>query len=220
MAAHPHVGSGRFERDLQAARSAWSDPAVLGAAGAFIFLTYLTLPALVAVRSGSGAPARSFLDGRRERVTLRRLVGLDDAPKWDGGVRNGNVRQLAADLGDRHRRFVGMRVEYLDVMAAVIALAPLRVRTVLALTDAAADRIAYWRYMRHVVALIGAELAAEEVAVAMCQSFVDVHAGTCEDGRRMFAALNDRHPDHVAAAVLALFERSRIALDQLTSGRP
>jgi hypothetical protein len=219
VADGPDVGSDRYERDLEAARCAWSDPAVLGAAGAFVFLTYLTLPPLVAVRSASGAPARSFLDGQRERVTLCRLVGLDDAPPWSGGIRNDNVRRLAAELGDRHRRFAGMRSEYLDVMATVIAMAPLRVRPVLALT-AAVDRTAYWRYMREVMALIGAELPTEEVAVAACQSFVDTHAGRCESGRELFTALNERHPDHVAVAVRALFERSRGALDLLASGGP
>ena len=87
-----------------------------------------------------------------------------------------------------------------------------------ALTAAPADWSAYWRYMRQVMALTGAELADEGVAVAECQSFVDTHAGTCEDGRRMFADINDRHPDHVAVAVPALFERSRAALDLLTAG--
>jgi hypothetical protein len=217
VAARPGVGSDRYERDLEAARRAWSDPAVLGAAGAFVFLTYLTLPPLVAVRSGSGAPARSFLDGGRERVTLCRLVGLDDAPPWNGGIRNDNVRRLAAELGDRHRRFTGMRAEFLEVMAAVIAVAPLRVRPVLART-AAVDRTAYWRYMREVMALIGVELPTEEVAVAACQSFVDTHAGRCESGRQLFAALCQRHPDHVAVAVRALFEGSRAALDLLLLG--
>lgn len=193
---------------------------MLGTAGAFVFLTYLTLPILVAVRSRSGAPARSILDGERERSVLRRLVGLDDDPGWRGGIRNGLVRRLAIDLGDRHRRFTSMERDYLDVIGVTIALAPLRTRDPrnAALTEQ--DRSAYWRYMAHTMRLLGAQFGPEPAATTRCQVFVDLHAGTCPDGVRLFNALNHHHPAHVHAAIPALFDGSRATVRLFAAAGP
>jgi hypothetical protein len=210
-----YAASATYERDLDAARSAWSESAVLGTAGAFVFLTHLSLPNLVSVRSSSGAAARSILDGERERSFLCRLVGLDDSPRWRDGIRNGAVRRLAIGLGERHSRFVGMKREYHNFIGAIIALAPLRARRTQNNPLAEEDRSAYWRYMSHAMALVGAEFGPEPVATEQCRLFVDAHADASIDGLHLFNSLYHHHPKHVHAAVPALFDTSRAALQAL-----
>ena len=92
-----YVGSPSYVDDLSIVGTLWSPPETIAIAGAFIFLTYLTVPTLVAVRSSLGATARSVLDGAREREFLARLVGLTDEQPWRGGIRNGRVWRSVAD---------------------------------------------------------------------------------------------------------------------------
>jgi hypothetical protein len=205
-----YVDSRDYSRDLDAVRIVWSLPTVPETAGTLVFLTYLTLPALLAVRPPSGALARSVLDGQRERRFLLRALGLDPDPRWRGGIGNARTHQVVGSLSRYHGRFAGMRQEYLDFIAAVIALAPLRVRARLGADPPAGDRAGYWRYVSGLFSLFGTDLPGEEATEASCDSFVREHAGRSAEGGALLASLNQHHPAYVRLALPSLFDSSRL----------
>ncbi|WP_406368237.1 hypothetical protein OG788_46790 [Streptomyces sp. NBC_00647] len=200
-----------YESDLAAVRAVWSGQDLLETAGTFVFLTYLTLPALTAVRApyARDALARSTLDGAAERVFLLRLLGFTDERAWYGGVRNAKVRELAGLIARRHAEFRGIQQDYLDFIATVIALAPLLVRLETDQPLKPSDLRGYWRYSAAAMALMRARLGSKREAEHKCRAFVDENAGLSPDGAVMLAAFAARHPRHFAAAVPALFPRSR-----------
>jgi hypothetical protein len=214
-----YVASPTYVPDLGATRSVWTDD-VFPTAGVFVFLTYLTVPRLLAVRSTTGAPARSFVDGEREREFLIRLLGITDAAGWSGGIGNARVHRLAASLGERHRRFPGMTPEYIDLLAAVIALAPLRVRAESGPLVGGDDRAAYWRYMTHAMAAIGAGLGSEPAESDRCRAWVKAHAAPSAAGLQLFASLARHHAAHVRRAMPILFERSQAVVEEFAGVHP
>lgn len=202
-----YVGSTAYPDDLAAVRLIWSLPAVLGTAGAFVFLTYLALPVLLGVRSPDGTLARSVLDGERERRFLLRVLGLDDDPGWRGGLQNPRTQRVVRAMNDYHQRMPGMRQEYLDLMAAVITLSPLRVGQ--AANPSAAERGRYWRYMSFAMSPFGVRLPHERAAHRFCDEFVSAHSRRSADGLRLMLSLHQHHPKYVELAVPALFDASR-----------
>ena len=199
-----------YARDLDAVRTIWSEPTVLATSGALVFLTYLTLPNLLAVRPPGDALARPVLDGERERRFLLRVLGLDASPAWRGGIENARTRQAVGAMSRHHRRFPGMRQEYLDFIAAVIALAPLRVRDRLGIRTAQDERGRYWRYMSCALSLLGTSLDSEGVTDAFSESFAEAHARPSADGRQLLISLNQHHSRYVRLAIPSLCEASRL----------
>lgn len=208
--------SSDYGRHLEATRRVWSAPMLVETAGVFIFLTYLTVPVLVSVRSASGAPARSALDGEREREFLLRLLGFTEKPRWQGGIRNTHVQRHATLLYEQHTAYFGMRSEYLDFMAAVIALAPLRVRELMDSPANELDRSGYWSYVSTAMSLFDSEIGSEPEARKMCLGFIDAYAGPSAEGRQLLTSLRTRHPEYVQRATPLLFARARSVIDALT----
>lgn len=213
-----YLESSCYLEDLAATRSVWAEPLVVGTAGIFIFMTYLTVPALVAVRSGNGLPARSSLDGERERAFLLRLLGGTDEESWQGGIKNQRVQQHTVLLYRRHAKFSGMRPEYLSFMGSVIALAPLEARKSLRTPLCDRDRRRYWRYMTHAVSLLGAQIGSEAEARDRCLRFVRAHAAPSSEGSRLLESLRLLHPDYVERALPSLLGRARPVAEALMAG--
>lgn len=199
-----------YAADLTATQDIWSVSAVPETAGTFIFLTYLTLPALTAVRAASGPRrmARSVLDGQAERLFLLRLLGLMDDPAWSGGIRNQHVQKMAATVAGRHLGFPGMRYEYLDLIAALLALAPLRVRSHWGYATGDCERVRYWRYITATMSLMHAQLAGEKQADQASAGFVKRMSGLTADCEAMIRSFTDRHPIHVRRALPILHNPS------------
>lgn len=210
-----YVESCDYDIDLSATHLVWTRPLVLETAGTFVFLTYLSLPILVAVRSSRGVPARSTLDGQMERIFLLRLIDLTRQSAWQGGIRNTHVQHMAKKLNKQHADFDGMRPEYINFIAAIIALSPLRVLQCVQQHVDDQDRIRYWRYMTHALSLLGADVGTEEAAQDGCASFIEAHSAPSADGRILFESLIQHHPRFVERAVPALFSRSRSTVGAL-----
>lgn len=217
MDAEAYIASPGYLRDLDITRAIWSEPTTAGTAGAYVFLIYLSLPVLLDVRSRSGRPARSALDGERERTFLMNITGCAAQDPWRGGIRNPQVRRQARLLGRYHDGFSGMRPEYVDFIGAVIALAPLKARPELRTSAWDRRRQSYWRYMSCALSLLGARLGDEAAARERCLAFVDAHAAPSAEGRRLFKFLYAHHPRYVEWAVSLLPPRAGAAVGDLTT---
>ncbi len=208
-----YVSSAGYAGDLSAARAVWEPDRILGGAGMFVFTTYATLPPLTGVGSADGRGEalmlRKAVGERREKEVLLRLFGIGRT----GGIADPGVRRMLAGIGDRHRRLKGMTSEYLDLFAGVIAIAPLRLRAALGLVLDDDCHRRYWRYTRHAMALVGAELGEQDVVSRRCARFVARHTGT---GPRIAGYLDHlfaAHPNHVATARESLFPATRRVVD-------
>jgi len=210
-----YVGSPGYSCDLDVTRRMWSGPAMAGTAGVYIFLLYLSLPVLLDVRSGSGLPARSALDGERERAFLMNITGCTEHDCWRGGIRNHRVRRQASLLGCHHARFSGMQPEYLDFIGTVITLAPLEVRTELQAPSYGQRRRSYWRYMSHATSLLSADIGDESSARDRCRGFIDAYAAPSGEGSRLYESLQARHPWYVERAAPMLPARARAIVSDL-----
>jgi len=213
--AEAYVASPSYSYDLATTRRIWSEPAITGIAGVYVFLVYLSLPVLLDVRSGSGLPARSALDGERERAFLMNITGCTEDDRWCGGIRNRQVQRQASLLGRHHAGFRGMKPEYLDFVGAVVALAPLEVRARLEAPVDAGLRRSYWRYMSHAMLLMKADIGDEPTAWDRCLDFIDAHAGHSGEACRLYESLRSRHSWYVERTVPMLPLRVRAAVDTL-----
>jgi hypothetical protein len=213
-----YVASPDYPRDLAATQALWSSATITATAGAYVFLLYLSIPALLGVRSGSGLPARSALDGERERAFLMNITGCIKNDRCGGGIRNPRVQRQACLLGRRHATFSGMRSDYLDFIATAVTLAPLEARTGLAAPVDAELQRRYWRYMWYATSLLGADMADEPEARDRCLAFVDVHAAVSSEGSRLYASLQGRHPRYVERAIPLLPARSQAIIGGLDKG--
>lgn len=207
------MSSAGYASDLAAARAVWAPGRVLGGAGMFVFTTYATLPPLTGVGStagrGEALMLRKAVGERREKEVLLRLFDVGGHGGPAGGIADPGVRRMLAGIGDRHRRLPGMTSEYLDLFAGMIAIAPLRLRSALGLVLADGCYQRYWRYTRHAMALVGAELGDHDVVARSCARFVARHTGT---GPRIAGYLDHlfaAHPDHAATARACLFPATR-----------
>jgi hypothetical protein len=210
-----YVASPGYPYDLAATRRIWSEPAVAGISGIYIFLLYLSVPVLLDVRSGRGSPARSALDGERERAFLMNITGCTEHDSWGGGIRNRRVQRQASLLGRCHAGFSGMKREYLDFIGAVVTLAPLEVRAELRTPVDAGLRCGYWRYMSHAISLLNADIGDEPSAWDRCRDFVDAYGAPSSEGRRLYASLQSRHPWYVDRAVPILPGRAQSVVSTL-----
>ncbi|MFD5074259.1 hypothetical protein [Streptomyces sp. NPDC058371] len=116
---------------------------------------------------------------------------------------------MLAELGDRHRSLRGMRAEYLDFFAGVIALSCIRMNAVLGTGLETRECRRYWRYMRHSLALLGAELGDQAEVSDSCAHFVSCHTGAGPRTKTYLAQLFDAYPEHMLACSKALFPETR-----------
>jgi hypothetical protein len=152
---------------------------------------------------------RSIASGGREKDFLLTLLGIGDETVTEGGIANPVVRRLLTDLGDLHRDLYGMKGEYLDFFAGVIALSCIRIGAVLKLGPAVDDCQRYWRYLRHSLTLFGAKLGDRQVVSDECERFVARHAGADRRTRAYLLQLFAAHPEHMATCSRALFPETR-----------
>jgi hypothetical protein len=210
-----YVVSPDYSGDLAVTRRIWSEPFMAGTAGAYIFLLYLCLPTLLDVRSGGGSPARSALDGERERIFLMNITGCTERDRWRGGIKNRQVMRQASLLGRHHAGFTGMQPEHLDFIGTVITLAPLEVRRELQVPGYGRRRRSYWRYMSYATSLMNADIGDESTARDRCWSFVDAYAGSSGEGSRLYASLYANHPWYVERAVSMLPPQAQAIVSDL-----
>jgi hypothetical protein len=191
---------------------------VVGGAGLLILTTYASLPTLTRVGAsdaGDTLMLRKVLREGPEKALIVRLTGLSSDPAWTGGIANPAIQATVIALGQRHLRLTGMRQAYLDILGAIVALSPLRVRTILGWTVSEAQLAAYWRYMTYALALFGAHLCAIATATQECGCFIERHSGAGPNTHRYVAELFHAYPGHAATCLAALFPASRAVVDGL-----
>ena len=214
------MSSAGFADDLSAARAVWEPGRILGGAGMFVFTTYATLPPLTGVGSAGGRGEalmlRKAVGEQREKEVLLRLFGIGG----NGGIADPGVRRMLAGIGDRHRRLPGMKSEYLDLFAGMIAIAPIRLRSALGLVLDERCYRRYWRYTGHAMALVGAELGEHDVVSRSCARFVARHTGTGPRIAGYLEYLFAAHPDHVGTAWKSLFPATRRVAGRLPHAQP
>lgn len=143
------------------------------------------------------------------------LTGCSESGPWTGGIRNRRVWREASLLGRRHLRFGGMQPSYLDFIGIVICTAPFAVQAELREPAWEPHRTAYWRYMGHAMSLLSAHIGDQATAPDRCLDFIEAHAAPSEEGSRLYAQLEARHPWHVGQASLALPERALAVVGDL-----
>lgn len=204
MDIQSYIATPDYAHDLSATQLVWSQPIITATAGAYVFLLYLAVPALLRVRSGNGLPARSALDGERERLFLMNMTGCITNDEWSGGIQNPRVQRAAYLLGVHHLQFRGMQPNYLNFIGTAVALAPLEVRTAFQIRVDAALRHKYWRYMSRAMSLLSADIGDEPSARDRCLAFIEAHAAPSDEGSRLYASLHSCHPRYTEEAILLL----------------
>jgi hypothetical protein len=212
-----YLRSPDYDRHAAAVRQVWGDPLTMKTAGVAVFLTYLAVPVLTAVRSGRGSMARSILEGHRERTFLLRLLGLDARDGgYSEGIKNPATRRLCDSLHKQHMGFAGMTFEHLSFMAAVIALAPLQVASVYGGVYGATVQDDYWQYMAVAMALVGGRLGSRGDDRWRTDDYVTRHGGLTPETAKAVLGLRARHPIHFARCLPTLNESTcRIAVEAI-----
>lgn len=208
-----YIESEAYSTDLQAAQATWSTPGVLEAAGSLVLLTYFSVPDLLAVQPGGPGSVRTAIDGHREQRFLRELVGLSTDEGRTGGFGNPAVRASIVRLGKNHLGYPGMTGEFMEFIAELLAISPLRVRPAVGgpVPPAEADR--YWRYMRMGMSLLGTLLRPRAEVEASITVFTESRARLCALGRELIGYYVDRHPTHVTSALPALSPAARAVVE-------
>lgn len=213
-----YINSNVYQRDLQATRHLWMRQGILGKAGMFIFLSYITIPLLLRVQPLEGlarsATIKLGLLREQEKHFWQRVLGLTDEANWEGGIANFKIRNMLSGLQQRHFRFAGMRQEYINFFAAIIALSPGRIYTN---TNTPVDtwiQTAYWRYMTYTWEMLGVTLDTETTASQRCQDFIGLYTQPGTEGKRMFQTLQEIYPTYLQQAIPALFPVTRLAIQR------
>ncbi len=210
-----YVRSRGYGGDLAATQAMWSAPGIVEAAGSFVLLTYFTSPSLLAVRARNAAGSlRTAIDGHREQSFLEGILGLGADDRSGGGIRNPAVRQAVEHLRDRHLEYPGMTGAYMELIAGLLAIAPLRVRAHYdeRVTGVVSSR--YWRYITRVMRLLTADLGSPRSVDRHCRRFDESGSGPSTDGCELIIEFSRRHPRHVARAVPVLFPAARRVVQQ------
>jgi hypothetical protein len=212
-----YLTSPLYLQDMQATQTIWTQPGMVGRAGMFLFLSYITIPLLIHVqpahRMARSATLQPGLLREQEKRFLQRMLGISEQEQWAGGIANPRIRRLISDLRRRHLRFSGMHQSYITFFAELIALAPARISTRTSPADL--TRTGYWRYMTHACTLLGVCLHSEEVTARHCQDFIDRHTRPTDEGQKMFAILAARYPTYIQQVVPDLFPATRLAAQRL-----
>ena len=209
-----YIESPRYQLDLCATQQIWAGSEILGTAGIFMFLSYLTIPRLTTVQPIAGESRvhsmRMGLESEREKRFLLRLLGLSKENGWMGGIRNSRVRDMIVRLAGNHLQFAGMQPDYISYFASIIALSVLRVHATRS-THLQSELIArYWTYIQHALSLLGITLAAPTVVQADCESFISKYTSADEAGRRLLETLWNVYPGYMAKAMPVLFSQTRL----------
>lgn len=208
-----------FFDDLRITTEIWTAPEVLGTAGLFIFLSYITIPALTGVQPSSGnarsVTMKTGLDSEREKRFLCRMIGLEQDPEWSGGIGNPRVQTLVAELGNRHLHYNGMHHAYMDYFAGIVALSAIEVYSSLGYRLSPPERLAYWRYMQHASSLLGCRLQDVDHTRTSCTSFAAHYTTSNAEGALLLAELARHYGKYLKRALPALFPSTRQAVNQL-----
>jgi len=212
-----------YQQDLTATRQVWSGKGVLGTAGAFVFLCYLTVPPLTAVQPFAG-PGRVVtmklgLESEREKQFLVRLLGLSQDSRWAGGIRNPKVRAMVEQLACNHWQYEGMRSEHMTYMAGIIAVSALRVRAVRGGTILPDLMAGYWSYMQHAVSLLRVTLTTPAEVERDCEGFTAEYTSADTIGSQLVNTLVEVYPQYVDDAIRVLFPRTRMVVTALLEER-
>jgi hypothetical protein len=177
------AASASRQQEFACAKQVWADHRILGTSGVAIFLTYLSVPHFTLVPWHAPERAKGTL--AVEQLFIMRLLGLSNESAWYGGIDNPMVSQMVRDTARRHRKYAGMENIYLDVMAEVIALAPLRIRTMMTIPVTSEMRVSYWKYMRRAMAIFGCSLPDEDAAETHSAQYTALHARRSERGAQL-----------------------------------
>ena len=211
-----YIRSPSYQQDLLATSHVWLGEGILGKAGMFLFLTYITLPILFQVQPLSGQTRSSTIKlgllREQEKHFLQRTLGLSHESGWESGIANLRIRAMLSGLRRRHLQFVGMRQEYLHFFTNIIALAPSRIYSSKQTAIDQATFKAYWRYMAYASTLLGVSLGTELEALQSSQAFIDRYSQPDEEGRNMFYILRSMYPEYVQQAFPALFPSTRLVV--------
>jgi hypothetical protein len=202
-ATRQDTASASRQREFACAKQVWADHRILGTSGVVTFLTYLSVPHFTLVPWHAPERAKGTLAA--EQLFIMRLLGLSDESAWYGGIDNPIVSQMVRDTARRHRTYAGMQTTYLDVMAEVIALAPLRVRTMMTMPVTSETRVSYWKYMRRAMAIFGCPLPDEDAAETHSAQYIALHARRSERGAQLLGLVAAAHPQYVSDSIPPLF---------------
>jgi hypothetical protein len=213
-----YVGSETYSTDLAAAQAVWSAPGVLEAAGSLVLLTYFSVPDLLAVQAaGSGSP-RTAIDGHREQRFLREMLGLTVDERRGGGFGNPAVRESIVWLGKHHLGYPGMTGEFMEFIAEMLTMSPLRVQPLIGGPAPSTEEVDhYWRYMCMGMSLLGARLRPRPDAEAFITGFTERRARPCALGRELIGYYLARHPTPVRGALRGLAPAARAVVETVQS---
>ncbi len=207
-----YIASSDYQQDLLAVRTIWGEPGVLGIAGMFIFLSYITLPILTSVQPARG-PARMStmkigLENEREKSFLKRMLGLSTEDVWQGGIGCPMVRDMILNLHRGHLQLVGMKPEYMDYLSGIISLSILRVHAAQGNHIDISTKVSYWRYMQYACLLFDTNLNEELATQEQCQAFIHKHTQLSQDGKILLNSLQETYPSYVEKSLPALFPKT------------
>lgn len=179
----------------------------------FIFTTYATLPPLMTVGSKDGSSDALMLrkavgEGQAKNI-LARLFNLNDNIDQPAGLADPDVRRMLFELGERHRSLCGMKDEYIDMFAGIVAISCLRLSSSMKIKVEADELRHYWRYMRNSLAVFGAELGEHDAVSESCAQFAHLHSGAGRQTGTYLAHLFATYPNHMSACGRALFPETR-----------
>ena len=206
-----YIESSFYKNDLLATRELWQSPKVLGTAGIFIFLSYISIPNLIIVQSAS-SEARAItmklgLESEREKRFLQGIIGVGTQ-----GIKDKKVQKSIIELGQHHRQFMGMRNEYMDYISSIIALSVLRVYASKNISISQESRASYWRYIGYAVSLLGTELKNELDAQSFCENFINKYTQSSEQGKSMLKALIEIYGEYILPAVEIAFPATQVTI--------
>lgn len=208
-----YLESGNYLPHITAARIVWSLPELLEVGGLAVLLTYLSIPTLVGVQPQRH---RGPLDGIREKAFMMRLVGLDGS-RPGGGIADPNVRAECRLLLRGHATYTGMTQEYIDFVAATIALAPKWYADTYGCAERSADWVGHWAYMTHAMRLFDCELGTCDEEVDRVERFATSHCRISAETIPMIGRLRERHNDHFHKSLPMLIAPVRSVIMQSTA---
>lgn len=219
-----YVNSQEYTDDFHVARRMWKKSAILGGSGMFIFATYATLPTLAAVGSDAGDSDALMLrkavgEGRAKDILVR-LFNLNDDTGRPVGLADPGVRRMLSELGQRHRVLNGMKAEYINMFAGIIAISCPRLSNSLNIRVETDELGHYWRYMRYSLATFGAELGEHDAVSASCARFVQFHSGVSQQAGAYLAHLATTYPKYMSVCARALFPETKRVVSGLLTDEP
>ena len=214
-----YIESPGYQQDLLTVRRIWGEPEVLGIAGMFIFLSYITLPILTIVQPARGPSRMSTmkigLGNGREKNFLQRMLGLSSESGWQGGIRCPIVRDMILSLHQGHLQLVGMQPEYMDYLSGIISLSILRVHAAQGNHINISTKASYWHYMQYACSLLGTNLDEELATQEQCQAFIDKYTQQSLDGKILLSSLQETYPSYVEKSLPVLFPKTFFTIQKL-----